>query len=84
MRKLSDSIRRNAEELSDEIRKGGDKLEIVLGKAKSTLQTLNVELVDAEEEKSAPMLLPATSLRDARAALARPESEDTDEIRQTA
>ena len=81
---MSDSIRRNAEELSDEIRKGGDKLDILLGKAKSTLQALNVELVDAEEEKSAPLLLPATSLREARAALAVPANEHGEEIRQTA
>jgi len=49
MRKLSDSIRRNAEELSDEIRKG--KLEVLLGKAKSTLQALNVELVENEDSE---------------------------------
>jgi hypothetical protein len=84
MRKLSDSIRRNAEELSDEIRKGGDKLEILLGKARSTLLALNVELVDAEAERIAPVLLPATSLHDARAALALPANGYSEEIRETA
>jgi hypothetical protein len=69
MRKLVESIRGDAEKLGDEIRKGGDALGVLLRKAKTTLKALNVELTEAEDAKSAPVMLPAGSLAQARAAL---------------
>lgn len=69
MRKLSESIRKNAEELGEEIRKGGDKLGLLLRNAKSTLKALDVELKDAEVEAEEPLQLQEQSLPRARGAL---------------
>jgi hypothetical protein len=69
MRKLTESIRRDAERLGEEVRKGGNALDLLLRKAKSMLKALNVELTEAEDAKSAPVMLPAGSLAEARAAL---------------
>jgi hypothetical protein len=69
MRKLAESIRGDAEKLGEEVRKGGDALGVLLRKAKATLKALNVELTEAETAKSAPVMLPAGSLAQARAAL---------------
>ena len=62
MRKLAESIRDDADKLSDEVRKGGNALDLLLRKAKSTLKALNVELTDAEDGKATPVMLPAESL----------------------
>jgi hypothetical protein len=69
MRKLAESIRDDADKLGEEVRKGGNALDLLLRKAKSTLKALNVELTEAEDAKMAPVLLPAGSLVEARAAL---------------
>lgn len=58
------------------MRKGGNALDLLLRKAKSTLKALDVKLTEAEEAKSAPVLLPAVSLAHARAALAVPTHPD--------
>lgn len=75
MRKLSDSIRRDAEKLGEEVRIGTDKLGQLLRKAKEALRAMNVELADAEAAKNAPIMLPADSLVQARAALAEHAAE---------
>lgn len=72
MRKLSESIRSDAEKLGEEVRKGGDALALLLRKAKSTLKALNVEVAEAEDARRAPVMLQAGSLVQARAALAEP------------
>lgn len=58
MKKLAERIRKDAEELGDELRKGSDKLTLLLRSAKATLKALNVELVDAEAERSEIISLP--------------------------
>lgn len=70
MRKLAESIRDDADKLTEEVRKGGNALDLLLRKAKSTLTALDVELTEAEEAKLAPVMLPAGSLMHARGALA--------------
>ncbi len=67
MRKLSESIRKDADALGEEIRKGGDALGRLLKNAKSTLLALNVELADAEGAREFPVMLPADSLARASA-----------------
>lgn len=62
-------IRDDADKLTEEVRKGGNALDLLLRKAKSTLKALDVELTEAEEAKSAPVMLPAGSLVQARAAV---------------
>jgi hypothetical protein len=69
MRKLVESIRGDAEKLGDEVRKGGNALDMLLRKAKTTLKALNVELADAEDARSAPVSLPADSLVQAQSAV---------------
>ncbi len=69
MRKLAESIRDDVDKLTEEVRKGGNALDLLLRKAKSTLKALDVELTEAEEAKSAPVMLPAGSLVQARAAI---------------
>ncbi len=69
MRKLAEFIRDDADKLTEEVRKGGNALELLLRKAKSTLKALDVELTEAEEAKAAPLMLPAASLVQARGAL---------------
>ncbi|HVY45489.1 MAG TPA: hypothetical protein VHB21_06395 [Minicystis sp.] len=59
----------NADKLTEEVRKGGDALDLLLRKAKSTLRALDVELTGIEETKRAPVMLPPASLTEARAAL---------------
>ena len=44
MRKLAESIRDDADKLTEEVRKGGNALDLLLRKAKSTLKALDVEL----------------------------------------
>ena len=86
MRKLVESIRGDAEKLGEEVRKGTNAFDVLLRKAKSTLKALNVELIEAEEAKSAPVLLPAGSLTLARDALvvAPPEASAASEERKSA
>lgn len=76
MKKLAERIRKDAEDLGDELRKGGDKLNLLLRNAKETLKALNVELAVADEERSTPMMLPAASLIQARAAIEAPAGDD--------
>jgi hypothetical protein len=59
MRRLVESIRADAEKLGEEVRKGGNALDLLLRKAKTTLKALNVELAEAEDARSSPVLLPA-------------------------
>lgn len=68
-RRGGSGIRDDADKLTEEVRKGGNALELLLRKAKSTLKALDVELTEAEEAKSAPVMLPAASLAQAREAL---------------
>jgi hypothetical protein len=75
MRKLSESIRNDAEKLGEEVRKGGDALGRLLSKAKATLKALNVELAEAEDAKKAPVILPPGSLLQAREAFTEQGSE---------
>ncbi len=70
MRKLVESIQGDAKKLGDEVDKGGKALGVLLKNAKSTLKALNVELTEAEEAKSEPVMLPVASLAEARTALA--------------
>ena len=69
MRKLAETIRDSADKLTEEARKGSNAFNLLLRKAKSTLTALDVELSEAEEAKLAPVMLPATSLVQARAGL---------------
>ncbi|AUX42241.1 uncharacterized protein SOCE26_036700 [Sorangium cellulosum] len=80
MRKLSESISSNAEQLGEEVRKGGDALGRLLRKAKATLTALNVELAEAEDAKRTHVELPAGSLEQARAALAEHTAEPDGEV----
>jgi hypothetical protein len=73
MRKLAESIRDDADKLTDEIRKGGNALDLLLRRAKSTLKALSVELTAVEDAKAAPVELPVGSLVAARAALVASE-----------
>ncbi|MDX2054760.1 MAG: hypothetical protein SFV15_20325 [Polyangiaceae bacterium] len=59
MKKLAERIRKDAEELGEELRKGGDKLSLLLRNAKDTLKALNVELTDADAERSEVIMLRA-------------------------
>lgn len=70
MRKLAESIRDDADKLTEEVRKGDNALKLLLRNAKSTLRALNVELTEAKEAKNEPVILPASSLSQARGALA--------------
>ncbi len=69
MRKLVESIRGDAEKLGEEVRKGTNAFDLLLRKAKSTLRALNVELTEAEDARSVPVMLPAGSRAQARSAL---------------
>lgn len=69
MRKLAESIRNDADKLTEEVRKGGNAMDLLLRKAKSTLKALNVELTATHDAQVAPVELPAASLLTARAAL---------------
>jgi len=57
MEKHSESIRRNADEISEEIRKAQKALGLLLRKAKSTLLALNIELDDEAAERKSPIAL---------------------------
>jgi hypothetical protein len=59
--------------ISEEIRKGQKALELLLRKAKSTLQALNIELYDERSEMASPIELPSGSFESARLALPRGE-----------
>lgn len=70
MEKFSEAIRKNVDGVSDEIRKAHKALDLLLRKAQSTLQALNVELHDEGAEKASPIALPRGSFE--RAVLALP------------
>jgi hypothetical protein len=74
MEKHSDAIRRNVDGISDEIRKAQKALDLLLRKAQSTLQALNVELHDEATERDSPILLPNGSLQ--RGILSLPSESD--------
>ena len=74
MQDLAAKIEKHARELQDEVRKGGDKLELLLRKTKSTLRALNVEVDDAETAGGAITVAPG-SLTVARGALAAPAND---------
>ncbi len=57
MKKLTERIRKDAEDLGDELRKGGDKLNLLLRNTKETLKALNVELTEADTERAQPIVL---------------------------
>jgi hypothetical protein len=58
MRKMIESIEKNAHELSEELRRGSDKLEGLLRSAKSTLKALDVELAEEEADGAPPVAFP--------------------------
>ncbi|APR75148.1 Hypothetical protein A7982_00494 [Minicystis rosea] len=58
MRKMIESIEKNAHDLSEELRRGTDKLEGLLRSAKSTLKALDVELAEEEAEGAPPVIFP--------------------------
>ncbi|MEZ4447337.1 MAG: hypothetical protein R3B72_50130 [Polyangiaceae bacterium] len=61
IRKANEGIRRQSDTIAEEVRKGQDKLDLLIRKAKSTLQALNVELHDEEMERESPIALPEES-----------------------
>lgn len=69
MEKHSDTIRKNVDGISEEIRKGQKAFDLLLRKAQSTLEALNVELHDEAAERGTPIGLPANSLNCASLAL---------------
>lgn len=79
MRMLVEAIKEDATKLADEVRKGANAFDLLLRKAKSTLKALDVELTEAQDAKSAPVMLPAASLALARDALVGPLPEGVGE-----
>jgi hypothetical protein len=74
MEGFSKTIGDNAERINEEIRKSRRALDLLVGKAQSTLRALNVELHDEDAERASPIGLPRESLESAVAALsAAPE-----------
>ena len=69
MEKHSESIRKNVDGISDEVRKAQKALDVLLRKAKSTLEALKVELHDEDAERSTPIGLPNGSFESAVLAL---------------
>jgi hypothetical protein len=69
MEGFSKTIGDNAERINDEIRKSRRALDLLVGKARSTLRALNVELHDEDAERASPIGLPDGSLEHAVAAL---------------
>jgi hypothetical protein len=59
MEKHSDSIRKNVDGLDDEIRRARKAFDLLMRKAQSTLQALNVELRDESVERGSPIVAPA-------------------------
>jgi hypothetical protein len=57
MEKYNEAIRKNSDGLSEEMRKAQKALDLLLRKARSTLQSLNVELRDETTERSSPISL---------------------------
>lgn len=56
MEKHSDSIRRNVDGLDDEIRRARKAFDLLMRKAQSTLQALNVEIRDESVERGSPIV----------------------------
>jgi hypothetical protein len=69
MEKHNEGIRKNSDGIADEIRKGQRQLDLLLGKAKSTLAALNVELHEEAVERSTPIALSSESYMAATSAL---------------
>jgi hypothetical protein len=60
MRKMIESIEKNAHELSEELRRGSDKLDGLLRSAKSTIKALHVEVAEEEADGGSPVTFPRT------------------------
>jgi hypothetical protein len=69
MEKHSETIRKNVDGISDEVRKAQKALDLLLRKAHSTLNALNVEINDEAVERASPIALGPDSLEQAVAAL---------------
>lgn len=69
LEKHSEAIRRNVDSISDEVRKAQKALDVLLGKAQSTLRALNVELRDEGAERASPITLSNDSLQRGRGAV---------------
>jgi len=74
MEKHSDTIRKNVDGISDEIRKAQKALDLLLRRAQSTLQALNVELTDEGTERTSPIGLSNGALAASVAALGSGEA----------
>ena len=74
MEKHSDTIRKNVDGISDEIRKAQKALDLLLRRAQSTLQALNVEPTDEGTERTSPIGLSNGSLAASVAALGSGEA----------
>jgi hypothetical protein len=69
MEKHNEGIRRNCDGLGEEVRKARRALDLLLRKARSTLQGLNIELQEEAVERGSPIALSGDSLEQAAAAL---------------
>lgn len=69
MEKSNDQIRRHSDAIGDEVRKGKKQLDLLLRKARETLQALNVQILEESVERESPINLPGSSLGQASAAL---------------
>jgi len=70
MEKSNESIRRHSDAINDEIRKGKHALELLLGRAQSTLRALNIEISEEDAERLSPIALSNDSLEQGVAVLA--------------
>ena len=76
MRKLCESIRKDADKLAEEVRKGKDAIDLLLRKAKSALKALNVELAEANDAQHEPVVFPPSSLLQGQGAINRAVGEN--------
>jgi hypothetical protein len=81
MRKLTETIRGQADQLGDEVRKGRDALGLLLQNAQSTLKALNVETIEPESAKREPVLLGAAPAARKREALTARTGRDAIAVR---
>jgi len=70
MEKLNDAIQKNSDGIGEELRKAKRQLNILLQKGKDVMTALQVSVVNEEEEKATPILIPKASLAEASSALA--------------
>lgn len=69
MEKHNEGIRKNSDGIADELRKAQRQLDLLLGKAKSALTALNVELHEEKVERRTPIALHSESYLAATSAL---------------